>query len=84
MKNVKKIKMTFDEYDKTLEVFEEMKTPVIIPTYEQVEDFYNNPKKWLMFCCYILEKFPTTENASDKYIKKNIRNFVNEYLELVE
>lgn len=76
--------MTFNEYDKMIDKFGQMETPVYVPTYEQVEEFEKNPDKWIKYACYILEKFPTRKNSSDKYIKSNLQKFVNEHLELVE
>lgn len=76
--------MTFNEYDKMVEKFEKMQTPVYVPTFEQVEEFKENPEKWIKYASYILEKFPTRDNASDKYIKSSLQNFVNANLELID
>lgn len=77
--------MTFNEYDGMVEKFENMQTPVYIPTFEQVEEiFKKEPEKWIKYACYILEKFPEKVTNSDKYVKSNIQNFVNEHLELVD
>lgn len=76
--------ITFDEYDKELERFEKIDLIPTYPTFEQIEMFKKDPEKWLLYCCFVLEKAEKPVTNEEKYSKRNLSDFVNNNLELVE
>lgn len=78
------MEMTFDEYDEYLDKIENMKTKPCWPTLDQIDLFEKNPEKWLLYCCYILEKSDSPKNNEEKYARRNLSDFVNRHLELVD
>lgn len=78
------MKITFDEYDKMIEDFDNIDTPTMWPTLEQIDEFEKEPDKWLPFCVYLLEKGSSPTNKEEEYSKRTLNKFVNNYLELYD
>lgn len=78
------MQLTFDEYDRETDRFEKMNTEVTYPSFEQIEMFYEEPDKWLMYACYVLEKAEKPKNSTEKYCRSNLQKFVNDNLILAE
>lgn len=76
--------MTFNEYDKLVDLFNEIDTPTIWPTPKQIEKFEENPDKWITFMIYLEEKGKDPENKTEEYSKKNVSAFLRKHLELVD
>lgn len=77
------MKLTFDEYDELLEKFEKIEGNTFWPSVQDIDLMEKNPDKYIVFCCYLLEKNKKPETNQEKYSKKNLHSFVNKYLELV-
>lgn len=78
------VQMTFEQYDALVEIFKEMTAPTYYPNVRQIDKMAENPTKWILYACYLLEHGKKTRNKEEEYGKKNLRTFVNTYLELVE
>ncbi len=82
------IQMTYDEYDAMVERFERVKAggkvPVYWPTIQQIDEFEKDPEKWLRFCCYLHEMNPEPSNNTEKYSRRNLGDFINRHLVLVD
>lgn len=82
------LSMSYEEYDKLLETFEEIKTGEKVisywPTVPQVDLFWEDPEKWIYFCCYLYEFNDPPKTAEEKYSKKNLFEFINRNLQLVD
>lgn len=76
------MKMTFEEYDKEVERFNQINVQAVYPTFRQIEMFKKDPDKWLLYACYILEKADEPVTNEERYSKKNLIEFVNSNLEL--
>ena len=77
------MRLTFDEYDKEIERFEKINIKPEYPTFNQIEMFKKNPEKWILYCCFVMEKTDKPSNNEEKYSRKNLMNFINDNLELV-
>lgn len=78
------VKMTFDEYDKLMDVYGGMQEHPYWPTDEQIEMFGKNPEKWLLFCIFLHEKNPAPSSESERQSKRKMMKFINRELELVD
>lgn len=80
------IEMTYDAYDALMEDFGKIKNkvPVYWPTVTQIDRFSENPGKWLMYCCFLYECNPAPDTAEEKYSKKNLFDFINDHLTLID
>jgi hypothetical protein len=76
--------MTYNKYDQLLETFNEMKAPLYWPTIQQIDEWENDPDKWLEFCCYLYEKSPAPTTGAERYSKRNMLDFINRHLQLVD
>lgn len=61
-----KMKMTYDEYDEMLEVFQNMSVKTYYPDPVEIAKMEENPEQWIKFVCYLYEKGKTLK------INKNI------------
>ncbi|MCC2254557.1 hypothetical protein LKD70_09030 [Ruminococcus sp. CLA-AA-H200] len=79
--------MTFDEYDRLLEAFDRIdpaKAKPFYPSPTEFEEMENDPEKWVDFACYLYEKGAEPKNNTEKYSRANLRDFIHEYLQLVD
>lgn len=76
--------MTFDQYDCIVEKFESVHSPTYYPTIEQLDLMETDPRKWLLFACFLQEKGHKPKSKEEEYRKRSLRVFINEHLELVE
>lgn len=76
--------LTFDEYDKIVDKFESLDVPTYYPTLRQVDEMRENPQKWLLFACYIVECGEKPKHKAEEYRKKNLQDFIQKHLELVD
>ena len=81
-----KIRMTYDENDEMLERFDSMHTETKIwPTIEQIEDIMDaDPEKYIPFAIFMYEKGDKPENEEQKDAKKDLYDFINRHLELMD
>lgn len=79
-----KIVMTFDEYDQEVEKMKTIETATFWPTISQIDLFEKDVQKWIVFCYYLLEYNQPPQTNEEKYSKKNLSNFVNQHLELID
>lgn len=85
IKNKSKItRLTFDQYDDLLEQFETVDVATVYPTLRQIDLFEENPKKWIISCCYMYEMGVPPVSKDEEYRKKTLGQFINKYLELYE
>lgn len=77
------MRLTFNEYDKEIERFEKINLKPTYPTFNQIEKFKKNPEKWILYCCFVIEKADKPSNNEEKYSRKNLMNFINDNLELI-
>lgn len=80
----KSVQLTFDEYDEILEKFEHVKSETFWPSLAEIDKMEEDPGKWMLYACFLLEKGKEPVNNAEKYSKKNLSAFVNKYLELVD
>lgn len=78
------MQVTFDEYDEILSRFEHMQSETFWPSKEQIDMFEKNPKKWLLFACYLYEKGKEPNDNFERYSKRNLKNFINKHLKIVD
>lgn len=84
-KNQSKItRLTFDQYDNVLEQFDNIDVITIYPTLRQIDLFEENPRKWIITCCYMYEKGVPPVSKDEEYRRKTLGQFINKYLELYE
>ena len=53
-------------------------------TFGVLHAIKKDPEKWLLYCCFVLEKAEKPVTNEEKYSKRNLSDFVNNNLELVE
>ena len=76
------MKMTSEEYEKEIEIFNKLDAKVYWPTPEEIEIFESAPDKYIKYVLYLQHKLGKPKTKEEKYSKKNIDNFVCEYLEI--
>ena len=81
---IEKMQLTFDEYDQIIEKFEEMSAPTYWPTVKHIDLMEKNPNKWILFACYLTVKGTEPRNNEERYSKKNLLNFIQRHLDLVD
>lgn len=77
------LELTFEQYDRELEIFEKMKTKTLWPSDDDLALFERNPEKYILFACYLLEKGNTPSDSYEKKQKKKLNDFVNKHLSLL-
>lgn len=78
------MRMTFDEYVKESDRFEQIHTKTFWPTPLQIEKFEENPDKWLMFACYLYECGKPPKTKAEMYHKKILKAFIDENLDIID
>lgn len=76
--------MTFDEYDKLIEKLKKVEGSTYWPEISEIDLMAQNPEKYIVFACYLLEHNNPPQNNAEKYSKRNLLDFVNRNLELTE
>ena len=72
------------KYDEYAEQFEQIESPTYWPTVEDIDLMEKEPDKWILFCAFLLEHNNEPLTNEEKYSKKNLSKFVNNYLELID
>lgn len=76
------MKMTYDEYDDMLELFNTLTAKPYYPDPIEISKMEENPDEWLKFVCYLYEKGSKPHNQQEQYSRENLKNFIEKYLTL--
>lgn len=77
-----KMKMTYDEYDEMLDVFQNLSVKTYYPDPVEIAKMEENPDKWIKFVCYLYEKGKKPQNQKERYSRENLKGFIEKYLVL--
>lgn len=78
------MKMSYNAYDKMLECFEQMETKPYYPDPLEFEEMEKNPDKFLLFVCYLYENGRSPVSKEEEYSRENLKEFIDQHLELVD
>lgn len=78
------MKMTYNAYDKMLERFEKMETNPYYPDPLEIEEMEKDPDKFLLFVCYLYENGRSPASKEEEYSRKNLKEFIDRHLVLVD
>ena len=68
------MKMTYDEYDAMLEIFENLSTKTYYPDPLEMRQMGKNPDKWIKFVCYLYEKGKNPKNQKERYSRDKLKS----------
>lgn len=74
------MKMTYDEYDDMLELFNTLTAKPYYPDPIEISKMEESPDEWLKFVCYLYEKGNKPHNQQEQYSRENLKNFIEKYL----
>ena len=78
------ITLTFSQYDKMIEGFENIKLKPFWPTKDQVKVMEGEPERWLKYALF-LDQQKTLPKTTEEILGKHVlRDFINRNLELIE
>lgn len=78
------IQMTFQEYDDYVEKFHKITCKHFWPTPLDLDKMEQDPSKWILLACFLLETNQSPKTNAEKYSKKNLQKFVNANLILID
>lgn len=79
-----RLRMTFEDYDSFLERINGIHTPVFWPGIEDLDLMEQDPKKWMLFACYLDEAGSDPKTKEELYRRKSLRQYINSHLELCD
>ena len=78
------VRMTFQDYDRFLEVTEHLGTPTFWPPIEDVDLMEEDPEKWILYACHLEEHGVPPKTKEEEYRRKTLRGFINRHLKLCD
>lgn len=78
--------MTYNAYDEMLDKFEGIQSDITLwPSREQIEGIMEaEPEKYIEFAVFLYEKGKRPVNDEERESKKQLFDFINRHLELVD
>lgn len=77
-------RMTFEEYDRMLEEFQQVKVKADLPGPEEMDIIQSDIARFMTYACYLDEYGEKPRTKDEEYRKRTLRMFICEHLELVD